>query len=242
MHEAPGHSFGVVSTGALGQVRPEQLQRLKRRVKRLWLFSPERLWLLSIRLLSRGHWVLAFWVKQLNTFLYHNSLAPGASVSPDISLGHNSIGIVISGNVEIGRGVHVWHNATLTGGRRERSRAKPSGDGSSSEAGDRPRQTPTGPRSRIIVEDHVKIGAGSVVIPPRGHTLRIGRGASIGAGTVVTEDVPPGATVVGQRPRTLLKGAGGQSGEERSGEEPAAAGGLHGGESPEPARGVEGER
>ena len=49
------------------------------------------------------------------------------------------------------------------------------------------------------------IGANSVVIPPRGRTLRIGRGAKIGAGTVVTEDVPAGATAVGQPPRLLLR-------------------------------------
>ncbi len=183
-------------------VSHEQLQLLKRWVSRLWLFSPERLWLLSIWLRSHGHWVLAFWIKQLNTLLYHNSLAPGASVSPDIRLGHNSIGVVISSNVTIGRGVKIWQNVTLTGGRPERTRVMPSNRGSEAVARGQP---PTGPRSRIIVEDNVKIGANAVVIPPRGRTLRIGRGAKIGAGTVVTEDVPERATVVGQPPRLLLK-------------------------------------
>lgn len=180
-----------------------KLKRLKHRAGRLWLFSPEHLWLLSIGLNDRGHWVLAFWIKQLNTLLYHNSLAPGASVSPDISLGHNSIGTVISSGVTIGRGVNIWHNVTLTSGRRERSVAGPSSAGS--EATAKHGRAHAGPPSRIVIEDHVSIGASAVVIPPRGRTLHIGRGAKIGAGTVVTEDVPAGATVVGQAPRVLLK-------------------------------------
>ena len=45
----------------------------------------------------------------------------------------------------------------------------------------------------VDVEDGVAIGSGAVIIGP----LRIGRGALIGAGAVVTRDVPAGATVAG---------------------------------------------
>jgi serine O-acetyltransferase len=179
---------------------PEQLESLKCWVRRFWLFSPERLWRLSIATHKRGHWVLAFWIKQLNTLLYHNSLAPGASVRPDISLGHNSIGIVISDEVDIGREVMIWHNVTLVAaipGRR---------DTSDQAGGSQPGHDadPTARRlSRIVIEDGARIGAGAIVIAARGSTLRIGRGARIGAGTVVTRDVPPWATVVGQAPRVL---------------------------------------
>ena len=44
--------------------------------------QPERLWLLSIALHRSGRWRLAFAVKQLNTILYHNSLAPAATSVP----------------------------------------------------------------------------------------------------------------------------------------------------------------
>jgi serine O-acetyltransferase len=89
----------------------------------------------------------------------------------------------------IGRRVKIWQNVTLTAGRPLRD-----GEGSSS-----------APRARIVVEDDVKIGANAVLIAPRGRTLRIGSGARIGAGTVVTHDVPAGATVVAPEARVLLK-------------------------------------
>ena len=43
------------------------------------------------------------------------------------------------------------------------------------------------------VEDDVSIGAGAVILPG----IRIGKGAVIGAGAVVTKSVPPGETVKG---------------------------------------------
>jgi serine acetyltransferase len=169
-----------------------QLRSFKRSLSRLWVFSPEKLWLLSMRLWSGGHWALAFWVKQLNSLLYNNSLAPGATVSPDVYLGHNSMGIVVSKNVTIGRHVAIWQNVTLTAGRAERD--DPSGDPS-----------PTVRRSYIVVEDNVAIGANVVIIARRGRTLRIGWGAQIGAGVVITDDVPPRAIVYSNPPRVLLK-------------------------------------
>jgi serine acetyltransferase len=180
----------------------QRLQLLKRWVGRFWVFSPERLWLLSIALHRRGHWMLAFWLKQMNTLLYSNSLAPGASVSPDILLGHSSIGIVVTSNCVIGERVKIWQNVTLSAGRpaRSGSHAVASADGGPGTAGT---QSTAGPGSRIIVEDDVKIGANAVVIAPRGRTLRIGRGARVGAGTVVTQDVPARATVVGPPSRLL---------------------------------------
>ncbi len=167
---------------------------LRARLGRLWLISPERLWLLSIALERRGFSWAAFALKQLNTILYHNSLAPGASVSEDIELGHYSHGVVVNRNVEIGRGVKIWHNVTLTAGRPARGRPP----GAAREL------------SRIVVGDGVKIGTNAVVIAPRGETLEIGRGARIGAGAIVTESVPAGATVVSPPSRVLLRGAPGE--------------------------------
>lgn len=158
-----------------------ELEPMKRRLWRLWVLSPERLWLLSTSLRSRRHQKLAFWIKHVNSFMYHNSLAPGSSVSPDIHLGHKSFGIVINHQVVIGRRVKIWHNVTIT------------------------TRSPNSSAARVIIEDDVMIGANAVVLGPRGRSLVIGRGARIGAGVVVTGDVPARATVVGAPPRVLIK-------------------------------------
>jgi UDP-2-acetamido-3-amino-2,3-dideoxy-glucuronate N-acetyltransferase len=49
----------------------------------------------------------------------------------------------------------------------------------------------------IIVEDGASIGAGAIILPG----LRIGRFALVGAGAVVTRDVPPHALVLGNPAR-----------------------------------------
>jgi sugar O-acyltransferase (sialic acid O-acetyltransferase NeuD family) len=53
---------------------------------------------------------------------------------------------------------------------------------------------------RVTIEDEVFVGTGAVII----ERVRIGRGAVIGAGAVVTKDIPAGVTAVGvpARPRT----------------------------------------
>jgi serine acetyltransferase len=201
-------------------VSPEQLHRFKVALRRLWVLRPERLWLLSAALHRRGHWRSAFAIKQLNTFLFHNSLAPGATVSPDIYLGHNSLGIVVSPNVEIGSKVIIWHNVTLTAGRA--ALAGPGEDGTAPSDAHEP-----APPRKVIIEDNVWIGANSVVIAPRGADLRIGRGARIGAGSVVTSDVPMRATAVGNPARVLRS-------EEGDTPAPVPAQASEGGRSPSP--------
>jgi len=52
---------------------------------------------------------------------------------------------------------------------------------------------------RTVVARNASIGAGAVLLPG----LRIGIGATVGAGAVVTRDVPDGATVVGNPARIL---------------------------------------
>ena len=48
---------------------------------------------------------------------------------------------------------------------------------------------------RTIVENGASIGGGAVILPG----IRIGRNAMVGAGAVVTRDVPPFAIVVGKQ-------------------------------------------
>ena len=54
---------------------------------------------------------------------------------------------------------------------------------------------------QTVIEDDVSIGANATILPG----LRLGRGCVVGAGTVVTKDVPPGITVVGSPAKELVK-------------------------------------
>jgi serine acetyltransferase len=66
-------------------------------------------------------------------------------------------------------------------------------------------ETTPGSPSRVYVEDDVEIGAGACVVARTNSDLRIGRGARIGAGGVVTRDVPAGATVAGVPARVIAR-------------------------------------
>ncbi len=153
--------------------------------RRAFFLSSRRLWLLSVALHERGHRRLARWVKNFNSILYHNSLPPQVKVSPDVRLGHHGFGTVLHANVEIGRDVKIFHNVTIF--------VRP----------------PTG-TNRVVIEDSVVIGANAVLITPRNKDLRIGEGARIGAGAVVSHDVPPRMVAISRpvelRPRASGRG------------------------------------
>ncbi|MEZ4339308.1 MAG: acyltransferase [Sandaracinaceae bacterium] len=51
----------------------------------------------------------------------------------------------------------------------------------------------------VVIEDDADLGVGAIVLPG----VTIGRGAQVGAGAVVTRDVPPYAVVAGNPARVL---------------------------------------
>jgi acetyltransferase-like isoleucine patch superfamily enzyme len=126
-------------------------------------------------------------------------------------------------NVELGTNVYVGHNAILKGYHKNTMRI---GDGTwigqqaflhSAGGIDIGANVGIGPSVRIItsfhseagrdipilsspiefapvvIEDDCDVGVGAIVLPG----VRIGRGTQIGAGAVVTEDVPPYSVAVG---------------------------------------------
>jgi serine O-acetyltransferase len=135
------------------------------------------LWLLSCRLYRSGHPRLARGLKAVNHFVWHCVLPYQADVAPDVRLGHHGLGVAIHPHTTIGRRVTIWQGVTISAQPRDENR-------------------------RVVIGDDVMIGANAVLLAPPG-VLRIGSGARIGAGAVVTKNVPPGATVVGPAARVI---------------------------------------
>lgn len=143
--------------------------------------TPDKLWALS-RCLYRSGWLLpARWVKTLNYYLHGCLLPAEAKVGNAVILEHYALGVVIHPQVKIGSGCRIYHHITLA------------------------TQSPIGSEYYIILEDDVTIGAHSIVISPPNRTLRIGTAAVIGAGSVVTKDVPAWEVWAGNPAKFLRK-------------------------------------
>ena len=107
-------------------------------------------------------------LSQLNRSLTGVEIHPGATIGRRLFIDH-AMGVVIGETAEIGDDVMLYHGVTLGGRSLERVKRHPT------------------------VEDGVTIGAGARVLGP----ITVGRGAQIGANSVVVRDVPAGAVVVG---------------------------------------------
>ena len=123
----------------------------------------------------RAHWLwvhnLKFWarfVSHIGRFLTGVEIHPGAVIGRRVVIDHG-MGIVIGETAEVGNDVLIYMGVVLGGTALENIKRHPT------------------------VEDDVILGSGAIVLGP----IRVGKGAKIGAGSVVVRSVPPGATVVG---------------------------------------------
>ena len=110
----------------------------------------------------------ARFVSQLSRFLTGIEIHPGATIGKRFFIDHGA-GIVIGETAEIGDNVMLYHGVTLGGTGKQKNKRHPT------------------------VEDNVMIGAGTIVLGP----VTIGANTKIGAGSVVTQDLPPNVTAVG---------------------------------------------
>jgi serine O-acetyltransferase len=124
-----------------------------------------------------GHWLyggqlffLARVVNHIARFLTAIDIHPGAKIGRNFFIDHGFT--VIGETAEIGDDVTIYQSVTLGG-------TNPS--------------TGVGGKRHPTIRDRVVIGSGAQVLGP----IDVGEGAKIGANSVVTKDVPVGATVVG---------------------------------------------
>ncbi|WP_436346259.1 serine O-acetyltransferase [Natronorubrum sp. FCH18a] len=117
---------------------------------------------------NRGFRLLARLLSQFVRFLTGVEIHPGATIGRRVTIDHG-MGIVIGETAEIGDDVHMYHGVTLGGDTNEPVKRHPT------------------------VEAGVQIGANATLLGD----ITIGEDAAVGAGSVVTRDVEPGATVVG---------------------------------------------
>lgn len=107
-------------------------------------------------------------ISHLSRFFTGLEIHPGAKIGEGVFIDHG-MGVVIGETAEIGDNVTIYQGVTLEGTGKEKGKRHPT------------------------IHDHVIIGTGAKVLG----NIQIGAGARIGAGSVILQPVPPGATVVG---------------------------------------------
>ncbi len=111
---------------------------------------------------------LARFLSHISRMLTGIEIHPGAKLGKRVFIDHGS-GVVIGETAEVGDDVLIYMGVVLGGTALERTKRHPT------------------------IENDVILGSGAIVLGP----ITIGRGAKVGAGSVVIRPVPPGATVVG---------------------------------------------
>lgn len=112
--------------------------------------------------------LLARMLSSLTRFFTGIEIHPGATIGHGVFIDHGS-GVVIGETAEIGNNVIIYQGVTLGGTGKDRGKRHPT------------------------VEDDVMICSGAKVLGP----FTVGKGSKIGAGSIVLNEVPPNATVVG---------------------------------------------
>jgi len=128
------------------------------------------LWLhrLAHALYRKKLYFLSRLISHLSRFLTGIEIHPGARIGRRVFIDHG-MGIVIGETAQIGNDVIIFHQVTLGGTGKEKGKRHPT------------------------VEDGVLLGAGAKILGP----VTLGEGCKIGAGAMVIESIPPGATAVG---------------------------------------------
>lgn len=115
-------------------------------------------------------------ISQISRFVTGIEIHPGAKIGKGIFIDHG-MGVVIGETCEIGDYVTIYQGVTLGGTGKEKGKRHPT------------------------IEDHVLIATGAKVLG----SIRVGRCAKIGAGSVVLREVPANSTVIGVPGRVVIQ-------------------------------------
>jgi len=129
------------------------------------------------KLYKKKRFILSWIISQRGRRITGIEIHPGAEIGNQLFIDHG-MGVVIGETAEIGNNVVMYHGVTLGGIGGEKD----------------VKRHPT-------VGDDVIIGSGAKILGP----ITIGKGAKIGANSVVLEDIPPFATAVGAPARIIRK-------------------------------------
>lgn len=132
------------------------------------LRSPEALWRCSRWLHKKRFPKLAKLVKTGNWMLHGCLLPAEASVGSGLILEHYAMGIVVHPQVKIGNNCRIYHHVTIAA------------------------ESAIGSDIFVTIGNSVVIGVQSVIIGRPNVGLAIGDGAIVGAGAIVTRNVPAG--------------------------------------------------
>ena len=117
----------------------------------------------------------ARFISQVGRFFTGVEIHPGAKIGRRFFIDHG-MGVVIGETTEIGEDVLIYQGVVLGGVSLEKTKRHPT------------------------IGNKVVIGAGAILLGP----IKIGKGARVGAGSVVVKDVPDKATAVGVPARLIL--------------------------------------
>ncbi|MDA3792509.1 MAG: serine O-acetyltransferase [Elusimicrobia bacterium] len=120
------------------------------------------------KLYGKKEYTAARIISHIAKFLTSIEIHPGAKIAESVFIDHGS-GVVIGETAEIGKNCLIYQGVVLGGTSLLKKKRHPT------------------------LEEGVIAGAGSIILGP----VIIGKGARIGAGAVVINNVPPGATAVG---------------------------------------------
>ena len=113
-------------------------------------------------------YLIARFVSHISRFLTAIEIHPAANIGKRFFIDHG-VGVVIGETAEVGDDVFIYHQVTLGATTSKKIKRHPT------------------------IGDGVIIGAGAKLLGP----INVGKEAKIGANSVVVNDVPPGATMVG---------------------------------------------